>query len=241
MKADLVYPDGRQANQSTGAMLHHMVLWNFGTFDATCAVSLVGVLGERFFASGDERSPVELPAGFGYYTGALNPWNLVYELANTTAQPQTVLIEMEYEFVPAAAAGGLTAADPVWLDIVPCLFSEYPVPAGKSSTKATWLVNRPGDILTIGGHLHDGGVNIDITNDSTGEYLCNSVAKYGGPGYVSHHGTAHLSSMSGCVGSKEKPLAKISSGQAVSITANYDIAEAADDVMGIVIMYVARQ
>src|SRR5262245_1969270 len=58
MTANLVYQDGRTAGWSTDAQLHHMVMLaqGGGKTDATCAVSLFGLLGQRFFASCDERT-----------------------------------------------------------------------------------------------------------------------------------------------------------------------------------------
>ena len=56
-KPDLVYADGTRANMDSGPMLHHMVLTSQWRSDATCAGSWLGLAGERFFASGNERTP----------------------------------------------------------------------------------------------------------------------------------------------------------------------------------------
>jgi hypothetical protein len=63
MRADLRYPDGRQANWSNDAQLHHMVLINSSRRDVTCGT------GQRFFASGDERTVVPTVGNFGYRVG----------------------------------------------------------------------------------------------------------------------------------------------------------------------------
>src|SRR5581483_1464168 len=68
---DLVFEDGRSANLDNGVMLHHIVVFNSGRPDATCAPDTpIGSLGERFFAAGNERTGGRFPAGFGYHYGA---------------------------------------------------------------------------------------------------------------------------------------------------------------------------
>jgi hypothetical protein len=244
MSADLVYADGRQANWSTDAMLHHMVLFNSapGRSDATCAGSFLGFLGERFFAAGDERTPVLAPPGYGYYSGWFDNWTMISDLSGNSALDQTVHIEVTYKYVPAflGIAPGMSRFEPVWLDVDQCGDSAYPVQAGRSTQTYTWTVNRPGKILGLGGHLHDGGVNLEIVNDTTGQVLCNSVARYGEtPAYRDHHGNPHLSSMSTCRGTGAAPLATLTAGQRVSIRAHYDAAAATPDVMGIAVAYLA--
>ncbi len=85
MTASLVYQDGRVAGWNTDAQLHHMVMLaqGGGKTDATCAVSLFGLLGQRFFASGDERTPVDLTAGLRLLRG---PGELAHDLG--AGQPQ---------------------------------------------------------------------------------------------------------------------------------------------------------
>jgi len=236
----LVYADGHQANWSTDAQLHHVVFFNqsWGRSDATCGGSFLGLLGQRWFASGDERTKVFAPQGTGYYVGWWDTFHLIYELANNSASPQEVFIEMTYWTVPGSTAG-MKNLEPVWFDIDQCWDSEYSVPIGNSSQTWSWTVNRPGKLIGTGGHLHDGGVNLLMTNDTTGQTLCNSVAGYGGsPAYVDHHGRSHISSMSTCYGSQSAPIATLTAGQRVTIRANYAMTAPADDVMGIAIAYI---
>ena len=55
---DLVYTDGTRATVSNGPMLHHAMFaaQSSGKSDVTCPGKGPGLLGERFFASGDERT-----------------------------------------------------------------------------------------------------------------------------------------------------------------------------------------
>ncbi len=146
---------------------------------------------------------------------------------------------MTYEWVPGTATG-MKKLDPVWFDIVQCGLSEFSVPVGRSTQNWSWTVNRPGKVIGLGGHLHDGGVNITVKNMNTGKLLCDSRAGYGEtPLYVGHHGDAHISSMSTCTMRNGVPVDTISNGQRITMTSNYNATEAATDAMGIVIMYVS--
>ena len=50
--------DGRRADADTGMWLHHGVMVNVNQTDAVC-----GDPGQRFAASGNERTPIDISAG----------------------------------------------------------------------------------------------------------------------------------------------------------------------------------
>lgn len=236
MQADLVYPDGSNANVDSGPMLHHMVLASLLKSDATCSGNLLGLVGERFFASGNERTLVTFPSGFGYKVGLLDSWNLIYDLMNMDTEAKTVYIQMTFKY--QTGTSGLEGVRPVWLDIDQCGDSEYSIPAGVSDSHWDWNVNVPGRIVAIGGHVHTEGhgVRIEARNETTGQSICNSVAGYGESAeYIDMMGEPWLSSMSTCIAN---PVATISSGQRVRIHSVYDSPEPRDDVMGIMIAFV---
>jgi hypothetical protein len=227
--------------------LHHMVLFNreAGKTDATCDVGLpfpLGLLfGQRFFASGDERTPIIFPPGYGYHVGAASNWTLIWDLASENTTAQQVYYEVSFNWVPDAQAPGFKNLEPIWFDVAQCGFSTFSVPAGPSQRSWTWTVNRPGVITNIGGHVHDGGINIAIRNDSTGQLICDSRAGYGEtPLYIDHHGTPRISSMSKCGGETRYAPAgsPITNGQRITITGHYDMDAPVDDQMAIVIGYV---
>jgi hypothetical protein len=244
IQADLVDASGRQLGFNTGQMLHHMVLASWtGRQDATCWLGFpfpLGIMfGQRFFASGDERTDIRFPAGTGYRVDAMDTWNLIYDLANMNTTATSVYIKMHYEWVPMSTPG-MTNVEPIWMDLAQCGFSEIARPAGTSQASWGWWVNRPGRIIGIGGHIHDGGTNIVIRNESTGQVICDSRAGYGeSPLYIDSHGMRHLSSMSKCMGTLSSPVATISNGQLITETAHYDMDEAVTDQMGIVMAFVA--
>jgi hypothetical protein len=242
MTADLIKADGTRAGFSNNLQLHHMVLFNreTGRTDATCPSGL-GLLGQRFFASGDERLPHTLPAGYGYRIGSSGTWNLIWDLASMSRVPETVYYTVTFDWVPASTPG-MRDVEPIWLDVDQCADSQVRIPAGPSQQTWVWNVNRPGDIVGIGGHVHDHGIRVEVRNDSTGQVICNSVAGYGeDPLYVDHHGEGHISSMDWCGGrGATRPVASVQTGQRVRITSHYNAPAPVDDAMGISVGYIAQ-
>jgi hypothetical protein len=256
INANLVFPDGRTANAADGLWLHHMVLSTFGRQDPTCGSAPLQLAGERFFAAGNERSRLRLPANAGYWVGPLDSWVMIYDLMNMEQMPQDAAIEVSYSWVPASTPN-MTRVRPVWLDVNPtCGGSDLPASAGRYQYSNTWSVNVPGRIVGIGAHLHDGGTNMVVQNEATGRALCDSQAGYGGPGFerVGGHGdhgdhgdvghvSSHLSSMTQCLSpSLDRPFARLQAGETIRFNAIYDADRYPHDdhpVMGIAIMYVA--
>ena len=57
MQAGLEYPNGTYANANTGMWLHHIVLTNTDRPSSVCGMQYGG---DRFFASGNERTAVNI-------------------------------------------------------------------------------------------------------------------------------------------------------------------------------------
>jgi hypothetical protein len=250
MVARLVGPDGQQTIGHTPgrAQMHHMLLANTDAdkTDATCEwgvpFPLGALFGQRFFASGDERTPMVFPPGYGYHVGT-GAWNLIWEGAHQDTVAKNVYYEVTFRWVPDNEAQGYKNLEPIWFDVAQCGFSTFTAPAGPSTKAWTWTVNRPGVITNIGGHCHDGCENIEIRNDSTGQLICDSRAGYGeSPLFIDHHGDEHLSSMSKCGGEAQYAPAgaPITNGQRITITGHYNQAEQITDQMGIVMAFVGE-
>ncbi|MGH8998542.1 MAG: hypothetical protein ACRDY7_04040 [Acidimicrobiia bacterium] len=226
---DMVFEDGRSANLDSGVMLHHMVVFNTGRPDATCAPdTAVGSLGERFFAAGNERTAGHLPEGFGYHLGT-DRVQAVVEIMNHTTEPQTVYLATKASHVPDSTKG-MKAVTPIWMDENNCGSSTYSVPAGESNKVATWTSDRTGRFVFAGGHVHDGGLRTVLANESTGEQMCTSYAGYGtNPAYM---GT--VESMTTCGHDR---IGVVREGEKLSLDTYYDSPVAQDDVMGIMLAY----
>jgi hypothetical protein len=225
---DLVYPDGSKATMTTGAMLHHFVLTSQFRADATCGNTWLGLAGQRFFASGNERTAVSFPSGYGYRVRWYDSWNLLVDLMNHSTSAQTVYVQVTYSYRPPWES--VKPLRPVWLDIDQCGDSEYSIPAGFSDTHWDWNVNVPGKVIAAIGHLHGHGVAIEATNESEGgASICKSVAT------LDPMDVHSVLSMSTCTGD---PHARVHQGQVVRLHSMYQSSHPADDVMGIMLTYI---
>lgn len=230
VQPDMVYADGSQANHHTGVMLHHMVVFNPSEEDVTCRREGVGLAtGQRIFAAGNERTGARLPPGYGYRLGD-KPLGAVAELMNMSARPQQVYVTLDVTWVDAHD-GALREVTPVWLDVDNCGDSQYTVPQGPSHTRWEWDATIAGDVVAAGGHVHDHGVAITLSNLTRSERICESVAGYGtDPRYM-----GHIESMSTCTGD---PVATVGAGDTLELGSYYDAPEPDDTAMGIMIAYV---
>ena len=74
-------PNGTYANANTSLWLHHIVLYNINNLDTVCGSNEPGE--QRFFASGNERSPVNLCInGWALCLASFEAWD-----ANLLAEP----------------------------------------------------------------------------------------------------------------------------------------------------------
>jgi hypothetical protein len=225
---DLVYADGSRATMDRGAMLHHFVLTSQWRPDATCGGAWLGLAGERFFASGDERTAIAFPDRYGYRVRWYDSWNLLVDLMNHATVPQTVYVQLTVTYRPSWES--VRSVRPVWLDIDQCGDSEYSIPAGYSDTHWDWTVNVPGDVVAAIGHMHGHGIAVEATNESEGgASVCKSVAT------LDPMDVHRVLSMSTCVGD---PVARIHAGETVRLHSMYQSSHSADDVMGIMLLYV---
>ena len=240
---DLVYTDGTKANLDTGPMLHHAMFTaqSSGKADVTCAGKGPGLLGERFFASGNERTPVDLTSlPYGYKVNSSETWNMVFDLMNWQTTSKSVKIKMTWKYGTGSDHTNRASLRPVWLDVAQCTLNSFYSPGfGLSDKHYDWKSTFGGKLIAAAGHIHDHGINIELTNQSTGgTLLCNSVAGYGGPGYETPDGRKHVSSMNVCTGN---PISTIKKGETIRLHSIYNIPEGhhvVEDAMGIAIAYI---
>jgi hypothetical protein len=161
---DANHADGTVANLNNEAMLHHFVLLNGARSDSVCPTGLQGQFGERFFAAGNERSQLHLPAPFGYLNNS-SQWRLISHVINKHAtQTKSMMIEVVYQYRTTGGA----EAKPLWLDIDGCGDSEYTTPVGYHNATVNWTSNVSGRLIGMAGHLHD----VDITNAAPCQNHC---------------------------------------------------------------------
>jgi stress up-regulated protein Nod 19 len=227
---DLVYPDGTSANLDTGVMLHHAVFFNSGEQDTTCGRDwFFRNLGERFLASGNERTKRDFPPGYGYHLGTA-PVNAIFHVMNHSPSPKTVYFRYKIRWVPASEAAGLRPVVPLWLDVNNCRDSEYDVPAGPSSERWQWRSTVTGRIVWTAGHVHTGGVRTTLRNTTTDRHICTAWASYGTkPAYM-----GAIESMSTCVWDG---LGTVREGDTLDLEGYYHSAEAVPGAMTIMVAY----
>ncbi|QKG23233.1 hypothetical protein [Actinomadura verrucosospora] len=225
-KPDLVYADGSTADMNTGPMLHHFVISNLAAHDTVCPFS---PLGDRIWASGDERTEKTMPDGYGVPVKSYDRWAMLTDLMNYSADPKTVYISITYTI---AGAGSTTPVRSLWLDAGGCLTSDYSVPAGPSTHAWTWTSTVGGRIVFANGHQHAGGVHVTAADATTGAPICDSPATYDTMG-----GMRTIVKMGTCSGD---PLATVARGDRLTVTSYYDSPTAKNDVMGIVHAYIAE-
>ena len=219
--------------------LHHAVWINPNETDSTCG-SFGGLPNwDRFFASGKERTRVEMPEGYGYFwdnqpnSFTDEPaWLLTAHLDGMHGQ-DNVFVRLDLGFTPAAEASGYTEIDPTWLDVENC--STNPVfDVAKGSGRRgiykkrwTYTMHDSGTFVGLGGHLHDGGLRLVLRNLTTGTHMFTSDAIYGlerEPWYLTK-----MTAFSGV------PGLPVSQGDELELVAVYDSTHRWRDAMGIMV------
>jgi hypothetical protein len=221
---DLVYKDGSPANLDTGPMLHHAVVMDPSRKDPICPQAAPGMLGERVFAAGNERTGLAMPEGYGVphdrgkFAGAI-------ELMNMSPKLKNVYFEVKLRWVPKSTPD-IKPLRPLWFDIDSCGDSEENVDAGVNDITWDWTSNVTGRLIAAGGHLHDGGEWLALHNDTTGQHMCTSVADYG-------HDPAYMGSLESMTTCAWDSLGGVTAGDRLRLTAHYNTANPQKHIMGI--------
>jgi plastocyanin len=181
--------------------LHHGVWVNLSRRDATSN------LPERFFASGEEKTYLTLPSGYGYPLKPSDNWLINYMIHNLTPNPETVYITYDIDFVPANSPLGrrMKAVRPIWMDVrngyaYPVFNAlranghngrfTYPndavAPYGSGPPLNEWKVDRPGTLVMTMGHLHPGGLYDDLEVVRAGASVAGAGARRPVAGAVPH-------------------------------------------------------
>ena len=231
--------------------LHHGVWLNASAHDSTAPA-----LPERFFATGEEKTAMALPVGYGYAYHATDNWVVNYMIHNLYPIEQQVWITYDIDFIPSTdpVAAGLQAARPIWTDVqngsvypvfdvikgsgTNGLFT-YPTDVasayGSGPALNTWTVDHDGVLIATAGHLHPGGLHTDLWLQRNGasSHLFESVAHYWEP----------AGAVSWDVAMTATPApwrVAVRAGDTLSTSATYDSARASwYESMGIMVVWMA--
>ena len=189
IQPNLTYANGTIPSSSK-VMFHHGVWLNASRPDATYGGP------QRFFATGEEKTNMDLPAGYGYEYKTSDVWILNHMIHNLIPDPMELYITYTVDFIPASApqAASIKPVRPIWLDVENG--GAYPVfdvhrdtggsdgeftypaeadnPYGSGPKKNEWTVDEDGVLLGTTGHVHTGGLNTEL-------FLRRDGASYGGP------------------------------------------------------------
>jgi plastocyanin len=123
METDVVDAGTGQPVPISRLMLHHIVFLNAAHRDNTCNSflgfdnrSFGGVAPQRFFAAGEERAKISMPAGYGYPTKSTDPWAILAMVMNHRSTADNALIHYEV----TVESDPLTPVKPYWLDARDC-------------------------------------------------------------------------------------------------------------------------
>ena len=227
MQAGLAYPHGSAATIDTGVMFHHVFFQNFEREDAICADR-----GERFFASGNERTAVDLTVNgtreYGYGVEEGDTFAFGLEVMNMGEVEREVVLTMVWEWVDRGE--GFEGVTPDWFDVGGCNANEVPAREGEVFTYSSKCVKALGSsvVALAAGHLHDGGTELEVMKNEMP--FCTSRAGYE---------KEHLVEMSTC------SALEYSRGDRFEISARYDTKKhkpmrydgELEPVMGIAIVY----
>lgn len=237
MQFDLVDQNGNSIPRSM-AHLHHVLLLNPAHQDVLCPGRA-----ERFAGAGAERTPLRLPDPYAYLVGAGDTWNALWHVMNMTSSPMTVYIKYTVGYQTGANATNTRNVVPFFADVTGCGNSVFDVPGtgGPGSVYAksrTWNAPFDGIMVYAGGHLHGGGIDLTLRDDTYG-FQCVMKAHYDMP-MPMVFGTADAMGMMDHPMSVDPCAAHnlVGKGKPYTLTAHYDNSQPYTDVMGIALAYV---
>jgi len=231
-KITIDFADGTPADVSKGLYIHHVLTTNTKKktegFLSGCnnpntkamSVSSMG-RGTGFVGVGEDSgdSPVmytqrDGKINAGYYVDTGNTFTAQVELVNYNKESKNVTINYDLEYAPGKVGVNTKG---MLISVTQCAGTRIKTsstgPATTSAGKFTFLEN--GVIVGARGHLHDGGVQMDMAIN--GKHVCSSKATYGGTG-SQVGGWETISAMSYCDG----PI-PVKKGDGLSMATIYDL------------------
>jgi len=222
IQPDLVYwndpnpllTNGMSANydnsNSEGIWLHHD--------------GLVDVCLRTLFLSGNERTVYQAPNGQGSYIGVPGSpddplscnanWFVTWHIHNNGNVNHNVKLKFTVTYSTGVT---LTRLKGVGLNVATATSAEYSIPINYSDTQTcpsncgpgvntdhTVTAAEQGQIIQMGGHVHDFGISVAAENVTRGQWLCTSLGGYGansyywptgGPGTPGHPVSANQQTM----------------------------------------------
>lgn len=198
-----------KANVIPGRLLHHVAFYNTARPDFVCPNKQ-----EHIFGAGGEMNDWPATPGFGYRVRPGDRIRITSMFHNPTAvsYPAAYLeVRMDYRKTGSAGAP-LKSVYPTWLDVKSCGDSSYDLKPGRNVTTGDVSLNYPGILLGVGGHMHDYGRELVLTNLSRKQTVATLDSKLDASG--------HMLSMPIVLFMKEGGY-KVAKGDRMEVTATY--------------------
>jgi len=193
-KVGVMFADGTDANPSTGIYIHHILtsdstktqtpwLSNCGG-SSRPAVNIAGLLGGTAFVGTGEDSAAghtlytseDGTRNSGYHVGAMDSFTGWAQLVNYNKEAKQIYVVYDIEWIPGIHGDDIKTAT----FTATCGGSrmiKLSTSGPTNTTSGAFRFLESGKILGGRGHLHDGGVKMDMfIND---KYVCSSEAIYG--------------------------------------------------------------
>ncbi len=218
----------RSGNPLPGRLLHHVAFYNTARPDFVCPNKQ-----EHIFGAGGEMNDWPATPGFGYRVHPGDRIRITSMFHNPTAVSYpAAYLEVRIDYRKTGSAGTpLKSVYPTWLDVKSCGDSSYNLKPGRNVTTGDVTLNYPGILLGVGGHMHDYGRELVLTNLTRNKTVATLPAKLDSGG--------HIVSMPIVMFMKEGGY-RVAKGDRMQITATYDNPTGRllrDGAMGIVVGY----
>jgi hypothetical protein len=200
--------DGR-GNVIPGRLLHHVAFYNTARPDFVCPNKQ-----EHIFGAGGEMNDWPATPGFGYRvrTGDRIRITSMFHNPTATSYPAAYL-EVRMDYRKTGSAGmPLKSVYPTWLDVKSCGDSSYDLKPGHNVTTGDVTMHYPGILLGVGGHMHDYGRELVLTNLTRKQTVATLDSKLDASG--------HMVSMPIVLFMKEGGY-KVAKGERLQVTATY--------------------
>ncbi len=212
-------------------LLHHVAFYNIGRHDFLCPNKL-----EHIFGAGGEMNDWPPVPGFGYrvHPGDRIRIDTMFHNPTATDYPDTYL-EVKLDYRTTASGQPLTSVYPSWFDVEECGSSGYDLAAGVSHESGEIKLKYSGQLLGVGGHMHDYGRELDLVNTTRGEDVAKLQAKLDSDGHIESMPVVYFLKSGGY---------KLNAGDVLKVTATYNNLSGKmlpDGAMGIVVGYFVPQ
>jgi len=220
-----------EGNDIEAKLLHHVAFWNEGRSDFLCPNKP-----EHVFGAGGELTRWPPLPGFGYavHHGDRIRISTMFHNPTGTSYPKAYLaVQVSYVTETAVDSGipKLRSVYPAWFDVMECGESGYDLKSGETVKTGQFQMPRAGLLLGIGGHLHDYGRSLTVTNATRKELIARLTAELDAKGMLQSVPVVTFLSRGGY---------HLSAGEKVNVAAeylNFSGQAVPDGAMGIAVGY----